>query len=201
MQAISPSQPQTSAAVTRRAPSRSASLSIPIWYRHSLLRILVEETCKFPLRIAAAIRSASLRWGYSIPLYPADQCKGNAALSHSFVSACSANIRQLREGSHRWMGALDSEVAAEAFQAGAAWAIDNIGSEKTSTQFPSSHFTNLFSRLAIELSRLSGAGPEPLQLDLASAGCSPSATPPRQENSGSSEPVQTSFANHPPTRV
>lgn len=147
MQAIPAVPDRPSAVAERDAHLCSGVPSISKWYRYSLLRILVEEICRFPRRIVAAIRTPDLRWGYSISPYPKDHCEENLALRSNFVSACSESIRQLRRDKG-WMGTLDSDIAAEAFRAGAAWAIDSLcsDSEKTSIQSQPCAFPSTFTR-------------------------------------------------------
>ena len=102
------------------------------WYRHSRLRLTVEETCNFPRRIVAALRLPHLRWGYSIPAYPNDPCRESLALGNTFLHACSTGIRELARD-NGWAGRLGLEMAAQAFLAGAAWASDNPCSCKGGT--------------------------------------------------------------------
>lgn len=112
------------------------------WWHHSNLRILADEICSFPLRIWQCLHTPNLSWGHRIPPYPKDRYKGDLALKSTFVRACGQDILLLRN-KHRWACALDLEMAAEAYRAGAAWAIDNFCNCESSKQLDSSLKTPL----------------------------------------------------------
>jgi hypothetical protein len=104
------------------------------WWQSSALRILAEEICNFPRRILAIRRRPHLRFGYTLPTYPTFDGRESQGQGYKFALACNADIQRLRQD-NPWAGRLDLEMAAEAYQAGADWAIHNICSckEKGST--------------------------------------------------------------------
>ena len=90
----------------------------------STLRIVVFEICNFPRRLSAIRQRKHLRFGPSIPTYPTYDSKESRGQGYEFACSCISNIQRLR-ADNRWAGFLDLEFAAEAYQAGANWAICN----------------------------------------------------------------------------
>jgi hypothetical protein len=105
-------------------------ISVRRSYRHSLLRILVEEFRNFPLRIASILRNPTLRLGATIPPYPHHAMEGeNCQPIHSYLHACSEHMRELQK-EHRWIGILEAQMGAQLFARGFASAHHISCSEK-----------------------------------------------------------------------
>lgn len=109
--------------------------SLRNWYQHSRLRTWVIEMCSWYRRTLILLRSEHHYRGWLIPMQVGCRCSAGRrdaeasspldGLRDTFPAACSAGIQKLRD-LNPWMNVLDAEVAAEAFRAGAAWAVDTL---------------------------------------------------------------------------
>ena len=104
------------------------------WWGCSLLRIMLSECYRFPLRIAAILRTSELAYGPVIPLTLCDHSPARLYPPSSFLLACTSHIQQL-QSEVRWVGYLEAQLLAQAFQQGARWA-ENSGSEKCNVNVP-----------------------------------------------------------------
>jgi hypothetical protein len=93
----------------------------------SLLRTVVGELCNICLRIAAILAEPILKYGPAIPDDPRQDGQMPFHQACIYGLSCSEDIRQLSR-KHRWMGPLDQQLAAEAHQLGAAWALRTLDS-------------------------------------------------------------------------
>lgn len=91
------------------------------WWPHSTLRKLVQEICKFPLRILASRQLPT--WGlFRLPQTP------QGLPQNSFLKSCSESTQLLCK-EHPWAGFLDAQILAESYARGAAWAYSNFGTQ------------------------------------------------------------------------
>jgi len=86
------------------------------WIR-SRVRIVVSELCRMPLRIRASLSISTLSRGVAIPLAPTVD-SDSFLLNRNFALSCSVHIQQ-QLAQNRWCGALEAQMMALAFQAGA----------------------------------------------------------------------------------
>ena len=94
------------------------------WWSRSILRIMGEEICRFPLRILAILRTRSLRDGVPIPLDQKSLDLGSFGVMNSFLLACSEGMQQLRKR-HSWIATLEVQIYFQAFAQGAEWSQGN----------------------------------------------------------------------------
>ena len=108
--------------------------SLTVWialknrWRCSLLKIIVGEFYRFPLRIAAILRASNLKYGPTLPLSPYGHTLESFRLENTFLLACSEDIQELWDR-HNWMGALEVHMAGLAFQRGARWGLNSACSK------------------------------------------------------------------------
>jgi hypothetical protein len=102
-------------------------------FRQSTLRLVVLEILYFPRRIAAVITDPWLRYGNTLYVPSRDRSIGNLAEENTHSRACIYRIQEL-ERTHRWVGPLDLEIAAQMHRQGALWALDTFGKGKQSTE-------------------------------------------------------------------
>jgi len=97
-----------------------------------MLRRLLGEFYNFPRRILAVLRQPSLSRGPTLPLAPEGHNPGNFCEVNNWLHACNENMQHL-QNQHGWIGALDFQMAAQAFALGAGWAMNNA-CKKTRTE-------------------------------------------------------------------
>ncbi len=103
--------------MTRRAIWKyRATFPIRCWH-HSTLRILAEEVRNFPRRIRATLKSAYIRFGYTLPTYLTFDYRESRGQGYEFASACNRDIKKLHR-ENPCAGSLELELAAAAYQAG-----------------------------------------------------------------------------------
>lgn len=134
----------TLAELESRVPAGSASspsakfayrLCAPLrWWSRSTLRIVALELCSFPLRMAAILRTPSLREGVPIPLGPLGYNLRSFGQAYSYLHACTQGMQCL-QSQRRLISPLDLQIYAQAFQRGATWAAHKSCSGK-STESP-----------------------------------------------------------------
>jgi hypothetical protein len=92
------------------------------WYRVSTLRIVALEIRAFPLRIAAALRTPSLRLGNTVfsPLW--GRSMATQVEENKLLQSCIVDIQEL-QSRQRWIGPLDLEICAEMHRRGALSAL------------------------------------------------------------------------------
>src|SRR5262249_35990330 len=86
----------------------------------SLLRIMVGEVYRLPLRMAAILRNEDLRFGPELPPSPFGRNLESFYPLNNFVLSCNEDIQQLR-GEFAWCGDLEAQLCHRAFQLGARW--------------------------------------------------------------------------------
>jgi hypothetical protein len=91
---------------------------------YSSARQAAIELRNFPLRISAILRISEMGFGPTIPPSPSGQRQTNLYPPSTFVLACIAGIEELQRA-NPWMGHLELQTAAQAFQLGARWALDS----------------------------------------------------------------------------
>lgn len=84
----------------------------------SMFRLVGGELYRLPLRILAALRDQGLRTGPAIPNDPRQHGQMSLREESVFLFACSNDIKGLSR-EHPWMGPLDQQLAARAYQLGA----------------------------------------------------------------------------------
>jgi hypothetical protein len=104
---------------------------------YSSVRQVAIELCKCPLRIFAILRTPEMGFGPTIPPSQSGQRQPNLYPPSKFALACIEGIQELRHA-NPWMGNLELQMAAQAFQLGARWAQSTEGpdSEKRSADIP-----------------------------------------------------------------
>jgi hypothetical protein len=104
-------------------------------WQYSILRISVVEVGRMFLRIREYVREPSLCRGYRIPLPKREGCGPVFGGRNSYVDFCNEDMQQLLQ-KYRWVGYLDRQIVAQAYQRGAEWGADNLrnGSEHRESQ-------------------------------------------------------------------
>jgi hypothetical protein len=96
------------------------------WWVDSSIRKVADEIRSLPPRISMCLRTPCPRNGFRVPLL---HLEGSIAetwrLESRFLRSCSEDMQRLSK-EHRWTTHLDREMAAQAYLAGATWAIRNI---------------------------------------------------------------------------
>jgi hypothetical protein len=101
----------------------------------SLARIMLGELYRFPLRILTILRtSETLPGEVRLPHGPQYQNLETLYPVSSFLLACSRGIQRLQTA-NPWSGPLEAQIAAQAFQLGARWGVNN-GTEKRNAGVP-----------------------------------------------------------------
>lgn len=115
-----------------RPMSRGSRLQLYLLagWRTSILRILLEECYRFPLRIVMILRTPHLRWGIPIPPDPRGGDRASFRLENSFLLACTENMQDLRSR-HVWLGTLESQICCQAFERGTLFGARNSGNESS----------------------------------------------------------------------
>jgi hypothetical protein len=99
----------------------------------SIVRTVVGELYRFPLRIRATLGRPTRRSRVAIPGDPRVN-SDSFLLNRSFALACSDHI--LRQCALRpWLGSLDMEILGISFRMGAEWAFRNQGKPACSEEF------------------------------------------------------------------
>ncbi len=88
------------------------------WWNHSYARKLAQEICSLPLRIAETLRRPC-HYRYCLPLAPCN------LPARSFSERCSVDIESLRK-EYPWVGDLDLQMAARAYQLGCLFAASTL---------------------------------------------------------------------------
>jgi hypothetical protein len=125
----------TSVAVDAESDALSGKLSYPTewhlarrilgavreWWVFSRHRVVVNEIRKILLRISAILKDSLLKYGPAVPSDPRQHGQMSFRQASIFGLSCSHDVGQLSR-KYPWMGDLDQQLAAEAYQLGAAWA-------------------------------------------------------------------------------
>jgi len=114
---------------------RAGLLEVRRWWLGSRFRLVGDEFRRFPLRIAAMLNDPLLRFGPAIPSDPRRTDQMNLLEQSKLLFACNDDIGALQQA-HKWTGPLDAQIAAKAYQAGAALAfrMQDSCSEKPDTE-------------------------------------------------------------------
>jgi hypothetical protein len=109
---------------------RAVLFRIRYHWSGSTFRLVAGEFRRFPLRIAAILSDPLLRLGPAIPDDPRQHGQMSLAEESKYKFACNSDIVRLSRA-HKWMGPLDTQIAAKAYQEGFALAfrISDAGSE------------------------------------------------------------------------
>lgn len=91
------------------------------WWAFSTHRVVADEVRKSPLRISAILKDSLLKYGPAVPTDPRQHGQMSFREECVYGLSCTRDVEQLLQ-KHPWMGALDQQLAAEAYQLGAAWA-------------------------------------------------------------------------------
>ena len=113
--------------------SRAVLVYLRRWWGYSQARIMLEELRNFPRRISAIRKTSHLRSGPELPLSPWGHSLETFPQVSSFLRACNEDIQRLRT-ENPWAGRLEVQMAAQAFQFGARWALCNSGSKTDSAE-------------------------------------------------------------------
>jgi hypothetical protein len=116
------------------AKSRVLFASLLRRWESSVLKIVIGECYRFPLRILAVLRTPELALGPKVPLTLWDHSPVRLYPPSSFLLACSDHIQHLKNAAP-WAGSLEAQLLARAFQLGAQWAVSN-DSEKHNASVP-----------------------------------------------------------------
>ena len=90
----------------------------------SLVRIVVGEFRSFLRRMATILRTPDTQLGPKLPMTLWNHNPATLYPLSKFALGCSDYIRELRR-ELGWMGHLETQMAARAFQSGAQWAVRN----------------------------------------------------------------------------
>lgn len=115
-----------------------------VWWGDSTHRVVANEICRISHRISAIAKDSRLKCGPLIPDEPRNHGQMGFRNASIFGSSCSDDVVLLSR-EHPWMGFLDQQLAAEAYQRGAAWAFRTADSHKKADGTEQDHPCKVFS--------------------------------------------------------
>lgn len=105
------------------------------WWGYSRMRLVVWQLRQLPSRIQSILKSPDLRFGWTLPTCSSDRNLVRLGVPSSYQQNCMTGIQRLMT-EHSWIGELEAQMAAQAFQYGAEWALSNSGNGKGNVIHP-----------------------------------------------------------------